>query len=393
MTTTTTNYGWVKPDVGASDDVWGGYINTDLDGIDAIVKGVSVVANAAYPASNPSGYQTAAQVASVVIGDNRICNGDMRIDQRNNGASGTAVSGYMIDRWKSSFSQTGKLTYGRNLNSIGGPAGFPYYLGFQSSSAYTPVGNDNFSILQGLEADTIGDFGWGVAGGTPVTLSFWARSSLTGQFGGAFLNLTGTSFYPFAYSLPTANTWTKISLTVPGDVLDVWTMTGTAFSMMLSFDLGAANFRHPANAWTTSPSYGATGSVNVVATNGATFYVTGVKLEIGTVATPYNRQSLAKSMADCQRYYSSTVAVFNANTTLSGAYQAVGSLPVTMRATPTLTGVTTGTAGGFANAVGTLSVSGNAGYPASTTVADSRTCTAAVAPGIFATVITASAEL
>ena len=98
MTTTTTNYGWVKPDVGASDDVWGGYINTDLDGIDAIVKGVSVVANAAYPASNPSGYQTAAQVASVVIGDNRIINGDMRIDQRNNGASGTA-NGYTVDRW------------------------------------------------------------------------------------------------------------------------------------------------------------------------------------------------------------------------------------------------------------------------------------------------------
>jgi hypothetical protein len=338
MTTTTTNYGWVKPDVGASDDVWGGYINTDLDGIDAIVKGVSVVANAAYPASNPSGYQTAAQVASVVIGDNRIINGDMRIDQRNGGATGTAVSGYMIDRWKSSFSQTGKLTYGRNLNSIGGPAGFPYYLGFQSSSAYTPVGNDNFSIFQGLEADTIGDFGWGVAGGTPVTLSFWARSSLTGQFGGAFLNLTGTSFYPFAYSLPTANTWTKISLTVPGDVLDVWTMTGTAFSMMLSFDLGAANFRHPANAWTTSPSYGATGSVNVVGTNGATFYVTGVKLEIGSVATPFNRQSLAKSMADCQRYYQSITQCMMAG--YSAALPVLAShsylLPVQMRATPTV---------------------------------------------------------
>ena len=62
--TTTVNYGWTKPEVGASIDNWGGYINSDLDGIDTTVKGVSNVANAAYPASNPSGYQTAAQVTA-----------------------------------------------------------------------------------------------------------------------------------------------------------------------------------------------------------------------------------------------------------------------------------------------------------------------------------------
>ncbi len=241
--------------------------------------------------------------APQAMGDNRIINGDMRIDQRNNGASGTA-GGYTVDRWQFGPTQAGKGTWGRNLNTVGGPAGFPWYLGFQSSSAYTPLATDQFAFWQAIEADMVSDFAWGTANAQPVTLSFWARSSLTGTFSGAFQNYAGTRSYPFSFSLPTANTWTKITLTVPGDTAGTWVMSGVVGSLYVGFDVGnGSTYRGPANAWASAIYNGVTGARSIVATNNATFYVTGVKLEIGSVATPFNRQSLAKSLADCQRYY------------------------------------------------------------------------------------------
>jgi hypothetical protein len=370
---TTANYGWTKPNVGNSDDAWGGMLNADLDGIDTTVKSVSTVANAAYPASNPSGYQTAAQVTAVLpvassttpladgvaavgvgttyaradhvhpitaMGDNRIINGDMRIDVRNNGASGTATSVYTIDRWQYVATQSSKGTWSRAASNFGQ---FPYALFFQSSSAYTPLTGDTFYFSQVIEADMISDFAFGTAGAQPVTLSFWAFSSLTGTFGGAIANNAGTRSFAFSYSLPTANIWTKIVITILGDTAGTWVMSGNAASMQIRFDLGSGATYRVAAGWQNGNFIGVIGSVNVVSINSAAFYVTGVKLEIGSVATPYNRQSLAKSMADCQRYYQKLGGVATADLVVAG-YANVASATASctvgfnaMRAAPTAT--------------------------------------------------------
>jgi hypothetical protein len=348
------------------------------------------------------GAATKEQVDARGAGDNRIINGDMRIDQRNNGASGTAFS-YTVDRWSYGGTQPSKLSWGRLASSM---PGFPYCLGFGSTSAYTLLVSDYFQIYQSIEADMVSDFQWGNANAQPVTLSFWVSSSLTGIFSGVISNSTGNRSYPFTYNIPTANTNTRIVVTIPGDTGGPWVMSGNAAGVLVHFDLGSgANYHGPANAWSSSNLVGATGSVSIVSTNGAAFYVTGVKLEIGSVATPYNRQSLAKSLADCQRYYqviggpTGTVLPFNGLTTSNGGGYFVGSLGTTMRATPTynLSG-TLNVIGTASAAIGSFNYSGAQSTPSTVfwtfTVAGGLTAgQAQMLQAASAAVVSLSAEL
>ena len=277
--------------------------------------------------------------APQAIGDNRLINGDMRIDQRNGGAATTA-GGYFIDRWACNMSPAGKLSMGRNLSGATGPAGFPYCIGFQTTTAYpSPAAGDFFQLYQPVEADMIGDFAWGSANAQPITLSFWAYASIAGTYSGGVRNYLGTRSYPFTFAL-TAGVWTRVVITIPGDTVGTWVMSGNGGSLLLSFDLGCgANNRGPAGAWTGAGGYiGVTGAASLVATLNAQLFVTGVKLEIGSVATPFNRQSLAKSMADCQRYYAGT-AVHAVGTAPGSNWYLSDTVffPVTMRTTPTVT--------------------------------------------------------
>jgi hypothetical protein len=239
--------------------------------------------------------------APQAMGDNRVINGDMRINQRGVGSGMTL--GYMADRWTFSASLTTQGNWSQTISGSAAP-GFPACIGFTSNSAYTLLAADYFSFGQSIEADVVSDFQWGTANAQPVTLSFWAFSSIAGAFGGSINNYALTRSYPFTYSLPTANTWYKITVIIPGDTAGTWVMNGNAGALYVFFGMGVgATFSAPAGAWASGNYLSPPGSVSIVGTNGAQFFVTGVKLEIGSVATPFNQQSLAKSMADCQRYY------------------------------------------------------------------------------------------
>ena len=288
---------------------------------------------------------------SNMAGRNRIINGDMRIDQRNAGASVTANDGvYSLDRWLYNAWQAGKGTLQRSTIA---PAGFINSLLFTSSSAYSVGAGETFDIQQRVEGLNVTDLAWGTASAASVTLSFWVRSSLTGTFGGALQNGAQNRSYVFSYTISAANTWEQKTITIAGDTSGTW-LTTNGIGILLTINLGVGTtYSGAAGSWVTGGKFTVTGQTSVVGTSGATWYITGVQLEAGSVATPFERRQYGQELALCQRYYwqsfttgvpSSTpiVPVLTSNTERF----ALPISQVPMRATPTVVSYnSSGTAG------------------------------------------------
>ncbi len=261
-----------------------------------------------------------------VLGKNRIINGNMVIDQRNAGASVTPASGaYTLDRFNATtVAGTGKFSVQQNAGAVTPPAGFTNYLGVTSLSAYSITAGDIQLISQQIEGFNVSDLGWGTANAKTVTLSFQVYSSLTGTFGGSLRNYDNNRSYPFSYAIPVANTWTKISVTVVGDTSGTWYKNNST-GITVSWGLGVGStYSTTAGAW-AGALYGApTGSVSVVGTSGATFYITGVQLEAGSSATEFEHRQYGTELSLCQRYLPAFVSS-STNSTLPGIATALGT--------------------------------------------------------------------
>lgn len=235
---------------------------------------------------------------------NRIINGDMRIDQRNGGASGTA-NGYTVDRFGVFSAPAGtRGTWGQNLNNITPPADFKHYLGWQTTtSSYTPTGTDQCSIYHRVEGFNIADLNWGSSAAKAITLSFWVRSSLTGTTCVALNNSDFSRSYVATYTINSANTWEYKTLVIPGDTAGTWQTNNTS-GINVQYTLGSGpTYVGTANSWLAGTYVASSGNINIYGTAGATFYITGVQLEVGSVATPFERRPYGLELAMCQRYY------------------------------------------------------------------------------------------
>ncbi|NDB60919.1 hypothetical protein EB001_21110 [bacterium] len=299
---------------------------------------------------------------------NKFINGDMRVDQRYSGSANTINTGasqYILDRWAfNNGSGTGVYTVRQmdsantsasNYESGSAPPGFINSFKMTVTTANTTTSSSSYAgFWQPVEGLTITDLDWGKSTAKPVTLSFWVKSNITGQFSWAIFNYNSTRVYPASVTINSANTWEYKSFTIPGDTTGTWLTNNSVGLYFQLWPVLGSSYLTSSAGWNASALYGITGQTNWAATVGNTFYITGVQLEAGAVATPFEWRHYGHELALCQRYlpafrydgigataYVNMCSMYSTGTT--GLIHLF--LPVTTRVPPT--GITTSGASTF----------------------------------------------
>jgi hypothetical protein len=272
---------------------------------------------------------------------NKIINGAIEINQR--GTAAVAIDqGFPSDRWKTAETGGGNMTCQVVADA---PASFRNSIKVIASTADDcSQAADEYRIFQRIEGNNVVDLYYGASGAKTTTLSFWVKSSLTGNFPVGLENSASNRSLVKQYNIAQADTWEKKSVTFVGDETGTWLITN-GIGLGVSFVLGAgSNYTNTIDAWQAARVYRGSSSVQMMATVNATWFVTGVQLEVGSTATDFEYRSFTDELALSQRYYwrataGVTYALF-ASSTCEGTTSSVGGLvkhPVTMRASPTCT--------------------------------------------------------
>jgi len=283
---------------------------------------------------------------------NLIINGAMQVAQRGTSAANNSSDGvFVCDRWRQFHNGTG-LVYDIE-QSTDAPDGFA--TSYKATCDTAGSGTDYYQgIIQRIEAQNVQHLKYGTASAETTTLSFWVKSSETGDF-------TLMAFYQdsnrasnYAVTINSANTWEYKTVTITGDASGtINNDNGRGIELWFVFSAGSDWTSGTFTGWESYVSSKFAGH-NTIDTNtaGKTFQITGVQLEVGSVASTYEHRSYGEELAACQRYYYNShedgdfsdyngqQVVFAAGSTTFGASVTVTTgreYPTTMRASPTVT--------------------------------------------------------
>jgi hypothetical protein len=263
---------------------------------------------------------------------NRLINGDMRVDQRNNGASVAGSAGYTLDRWTFDSSNPGNFTAQRVSDA---PAGFINSVKITTTTAFAANLAQFFN--QNIEGYNVADLAWGTSAAQPVTVSLWVKASIAGAYSVALTNSSNNYAFPTTFTVNQANTWEYKTFVVPGATSGTW-LTSNSVGLRIKFNIGSGSvYDSTANTWVAADKATVAGSVALSATLNATLQFTGIQLEKGSYATPFDFRPIGTELALCQRYYYKYSTQNWAGIRYSGTSPwMTTNFPVTMRATPTV---------------------------------------------------------
>ena len=281
------------------------------------------------------------KLINVVSDTNMLINPHMQVNQRNAGSLtvNSSTAQYPCDRWVCRGEGGSKAFTVQQVAISNQGLGVRHCVRVTSSQAATLSANDLFNFRQMIEGCNIQRLNLGEAGCQSMTLSFTARSSVAGTHSGAIQNSAQNLSYPFTYTL-VANTWTDVIITIPPITSGSFN-EGSTIGLRVIFDLGSGdNFRGTANQWNNGQDEGATSSVRLLETNGATWEITKVQFEEGTIKSPTQKRSYDDELRRCQRYWEGVymtdgTAMMKGYASHGGGSNFEYQYAVTKRATPT----------------------------------------------------------
>ena len=229
---------------------------------------------------------------------NKIINGKMEVAQR--GTSFAAASAYTLDRWELTNTSSAVATVTQQADAPSNNE-FQYSYRYAVTTADTSIAaGDVLAIQQRIEGFNARDLI-----GKTFTVSFWVRSSKTGTHCVAFRNGGVNRSYVIEYTVSASNTWEFKTVTLTGGLITAGTWDWTnGTGLIASWALAAGTtFQTTAGAWQTGNFLATSNQVNCLDSTSNIFAITGVQLEVGSVATPFEHRPIGVELALCQRYY------------------------------------------------------------------------------------------